>query len=114
MRSNRSGMLIFACALLASCVEPQFTAFHPPADKRATADDRAPADERVVITLNQGDIAHCTSVGNIKVRAEAGGVFGAEREFRNRIFALGGNAGFVTEGTLEKPEEGIAYRCLLR
>jgi hypothetical protein len=34
-----------------------------------------------------------------------------QRTLKNQTVGLGGNAAFVTEGTLRMPQAGVAYKC---
>jgi hypothetical protein len=68
----------------------------------------------VRVTKVKEDVATCAAVGNIKVPVNTDGVpniTNPATEFRNQVIGLGGNAGFVTLGTVDFPREGIAYRC---
>jgi hypothetical protein len=61
-----------------------------------------------------GDVAGCTAVGNIKVPEDSDGLISnghALAELKNQVIGFGGNAAFVTEGTLAMPWSGIAYHC---
>jgi len=69
----------------------------------------APGAAHVRLTKTPGDVSACKPVGNIKVPIELNA--NAESRFRDQVVGLGGNAGFVTVGTLRAPAEGIAYQC---
>jgi len=76
----------------------------------------APGADQVRLTKNPADMANCKPVGNIQVPGPRGlDVLGdPERQFRNRVVGLGGNAGLVTStaaGLNDVPREGIGYRC---
>lgn len=90
-----------ACVLLASTAACVTTVLAPGADK-------------VRITQVPSDVSNCTAVGNIRVpRLDNGNVdrSNAEAKFRNRTIGLGGNTAFLTAGSPDVPDEGIAYRC---
>ena len=74
----------------------------------------APGADAVRVTTTVSDVANCKPVGNLATpRNEKGGVNleNAANQFRNQAVGLGGNAAFVTDGSLNIPYEGIAYRC---
>jgi hypothetical protein len=54
------------------------------------------------------------AVGNLQVpKNELGNVdlLNAQAQFRNQTVGLGGNAAFVTEGSVNTPVVGVAYHC---
>jgi len=72
----------------------------------------APGADQVRVTNLAADVKGCTPVGNIKVPEGKVALFGNQVNLvRNQTIGFGGNAAFVTEGTLRYPETGIAYRC---
>ena len=99
MHQRITGFLIVtAClVLLSACVTTQ----------------AAPGADKVKVTNIAADVAGCTAVGNIHVPRTDGvvDVRNAGTQFRNAVVGLGGNAGFVTDGGLNFPADGIAYRC---
>jgi hypothetical protein len=74
----------------------------------------APGADKIKVTTMATDVAGCTAVGNIHVPRNNDGLvdgINAGTQFRNAVVGLGGNAGFVTDGGLNIPADGIAYRC---
>jgi len=74
----------------------------------------APGADQVRLTKSPADVATCRAVGNIQVPRDpqTGTVdLNAQRQFRNQVVGLGGNAGLVTDGLLGIPSAGIAYQC---
>jgi len=74
----------------------------------------APGADRVHVTTLPSDVSNCVAVGNLKAtRGADGAVDGANAaaEIRNQTVGLGGNAAFVSAGSVGVPLEGIAYRC---
>jgi hypothetical protein len=74
----------------------------------------APGAGSVRLTRNPPDVADCSPVGNVEVPTNDQGlvdIANAETQFRNQVIGHGGNTGLVTEGMLDVPSAGIAYRC---
>ena len=74
----------------------------------------APGAEQVLVTNVAADVAGCATVGNILVPRDGDGfvrVNFALGQLKNQAIGLGGNAVFVTDGTLKIPEAGVAYHC---
>ena len=74
----------------------------------------APGAARVLVTEHASDVATCTAVGNFRVPVDVNrqsDIANASTLFRNRVVALGGNAGLVTDGPVNIPVAGVAYRC---
>ena len=91
----RTAMLLVACAMT-GCVS------------------LAPGADKVVLTRDASDVATCTAVGNVRVQVDVNrqvDIANASAVFRNRVVALGGNTGLVTDGSVGIPVEGTAYRC---
>lgn len=74
----------------------------------------APGAGSVRLTRNPPDVADCSPVGNVKVPTNDQGlvdIANAKTQFQNQVIGQGGNTGLVTEGMLDVPSAGIAYRC---
>jgi hypothetical protein len=74
----------------------------------------APGADQVRLTTSPGDMATCKPAGTIRVPRGPNGtvdIANAQRQFRNQVVGLGGNAGLVTSGLLGAPSEGVAYQC---
>jgi hypothetical protein len=74
----------------------------------------APGAEKVLVTRDASAVATCTAVGDVRVPVDVNrqvDIANASTLFRNRIVALGGNTGFVTDGPVNIPVAGVAYRC---
>jgi hypothetical protein len=74
----------------------------------------APGADKVLVTRDASAVAACTAVGNVQVPVDVNrqvDIANASTLFRNRVVALGGNAGFVTDGPVNIPVAGVAYRC---
>ena len=72
----------------------------------------APGADQVRVTNQAADVRECTPVGNIKIPDDQIALFSNQLNLaRNQAIGFGGNAAFVTEGTLRNPTAGIAYRC---
>jgi hypothetical protein len=74
----------------------------------------APGAEKVLVTNVAADLAGCTAVGNIQVPTNTDGFVWpahATDQLKNQAIGFGGNAAFVTEGTLRIPQAGVAYHC---
>jgi len=74
----------------------------------------APGAAQVRVTNVAADVAGCSPVGNIQVPSDGGGFVSVGRalgQLKNQAIGFGGNAAFVTDGTLDIPEAGIAYHC---
>ena len=73
----------------------------------------APGADKVHLTNDAKDLSACSPVGNVLVQESqtAPVAFNAANEFRNQVVGFGGNAGFVTAGSLGIPTQGVAYRC---
>jgi hypothetical protein len=74
----------------------------------------APGADKVLVTRDASVVATCASVGNVRVPVDVNrqvDIANASTMFRNRVVALGGNTGFVTDGPVSIPVEGVAYRC---
>ena len=74
----------------------------------------APGADKVRLTNDVKGLSACSPVGNVLVpvdRQDAPVAFNAANEFRNQVIGLGGNAGFVSAGSLTMPTQGVAYRC---
>ena len=73
----------------------------------------AGADD-VLLTKNQRQLQSCKAVGDVVITPPADGVRDGgslPRQFRDEVVHLGGNAAFVTFGSLDAPSEGTAYYC---
>ncbi|HKB46296.1 MAG TPA: hypothetical protein VKC57_01270, partial [Ktedonobacterales bacterium] len=85
---------------LLGCTPPQFAL--------------GPGAAQVRVTNTAADVAGCTPVGNIKVPKDSQGFvapYYALGQLKNQAVGFGGNAAFVTEGSLSVPQAGIAYHC---
>jgi hypothetical protein len=74
----------------------------------------APGADKVLLTQDASDVVACTAVGNVQVPVDVNrqvDIANASTLFRNRIVALGGNTGLVTDGPVRIPFEGVAYHC---
>src|SRR5215470_15161747 len=74
----------------------------------------APGADKVLVTRDASVVATCTAVGNVQVQVDVNrqvDIANASTVFRNRVVALGGNTGLVTDGSVGIPFEGVAYRC---
>ena len=94
MRSRTAALLV-ACALT-GCVS------------------LAPGADKVLVTRDASEVAKCTAVGNIRGQVDVNNqtdTANASAVFRNRVVALGGNTGLVTDGSVRVPVQGVAYRC---
>jgi hypothetical protein len=67
-----------------------------------------PGAENIRLTRNTSEVSSCGAVGTIRVRSRGSN---SRTEFRNAVVGFGGNIGFVTNGPMWEPVEGIAYRC---
>ena len=68
----------------------------------------APGAAQVRVTNVAAEVEGCTPVGNIQVPNETPNALG---HLKNQTIGFGGNAAFVTDGTLEFPNVGVAYHC---
>lgn len=92
---TRTAALLFACSMT-GCVS------------------LAPGADKVRVTRDPSDLVTCTAVGNIRVPVDVNrqvDIANASTLFRNRVVALGGNTGFVTDGPVNIPVAGAAYLC---
>jgi hypothetical protein len=74
----------------------------------------APGAAQVQVTKSAGEVAGCAPVGNLQVPKDGEGridFIHALGQFQNQAIGLGGNVGFVTEGTIRTPIAGVAYKC---
>lgn len=72
----------------------------------------APGADQVRVTNRGADVAGCAPVGNLKIPEGQASLFGNQLDiFKNQAIGFGGNAAFVTQGTLRYPEAGVAYQC---
>lgn len=74
----------------------------------------APGADKVRVTRDTSDVVKCTAVGNVRVPVDVNrqvDIANASTLFRNRVAALGGNTGFVTDGPVNIPIAGMAYSC---
>ena len=74
----------------------------------------APGADKVLVTRDASAVVKCTAVGNVRVQVDVNrqvDTANASTVFRNRVVALGGNTGLVTDGSVGVPVEGVAYRC---
>ena len=74
----------------------------------------APGADKVRVTRDASDVVTCTAVGDVRVQVDVNrqvDIANASAVFRNRVVALGGNTGFVTDGSVAIPVGGVAYRC---
>jgi hypothetical protein len=74
----------------------------------------APGADKVLVTKDASAVVACTAVGNIREQVDVNpqtDTANASAVFRNRVVALGGNTGFVMEGSVRVPVQGVAYRC---
>lgn len=67
-----------------------------------------PGSENIRLTRNTSEVSSCGAVGTIRVHSRGSN---SRTEFRNAVVGFGGNIGFVTNGPMWEPAEGIAYRC---
>jgi pimeloyl-ACP methyl ester carboxylesterase len=74
-----------------------------------------PGADQVRLTQNAAIVANCKLAGEIHVprnpETNTVSMADAERQFRNQVVSLGGNAGLVTSGLVAIPNDGIAYQC---
>jgi hypothetical protein len=73
-----------------------------------------PGADKVLVTRDPSAVVECTAVGNVRVPVDVNrqsDIANASTLFRNRVVALGGNTGFVTDGPVSIPVGGVAYRC---
>jgi hypothetical protein len=68
----------------------------------------------VYITDQQAEVADCRPIENIQL-ADGHRDYGKDNDlqFRLRVARLGGNTGLVISGTLDRPLEGVAFKCPL-
>ena len=74
----------------------------------------APGADKVLLTTDASAVVTCTAVGNVREEVDVNrqtDTANASAVFRNRVVALGGNTGFVTDGSVRVPVQGVAYRC---
>jgi len=74
----------------------------------------APGADKVLLTRDASAVATCTTVGNVREQVAVNrqtDTANASAVFRNRVVALGGNTGFVSDGSVRVPVQGVAYRC---
>ena len=74
----------------------------------------APGADKVLLTTDSSAVMTCTAVGNVREQVDVNrqtDTANASAVFRNRVVALGGNTGFVTDGSVRVPVQGVAYRC---
>lgn len=74
----------------------------------------APGADKVLLTQDASDVVTCTAVGKVQVAVDVNrqvDIANASTLFRNRVVALGGNTGLVTDGPVHIPFEGVAYHC---
>ena len=74
----------------------------------------APGADKVLVTSDAAAVVKCTAVGNVREQVDVNrqtDTANASAVFRNRVVALGGNTGFVTDGSVRVPVQGVAYRC---
>jgi len=75
----------------------------------------APGAADVHVTNSAADVKGCAPVGNIALPKDGKGLLEdpnhALGQLQNQVVGFGGNAAFVTEGTLTIPQAGVAYRC---
>ena len=74
----------------------------------------APGANKVLVTSDASAVVTCTAVGNIREQVDVNrqtDTANASAVFRNRVVALGGNTGLVTDGSVRVPAQGVAYRC---
>jgi hypothetical protein len=75
----------------------------------------APGAADVRVTNSVADVNGCAPVGNIELPKDGKGLLDdpnhALGQLKNQVVGLGGNAAFVSEGTLAIPQAGVAYRC---
>ena len=74
----------------------------------------APGADKVLVTRDASAVATCTAVGNVREQVDVNrqtDTANASTVFRNRVVALGGNTGLVTDGSVRVPAQGVAYRC---
>ena len=72
------------------------------------------SSDPVYITDQQIEVANCKPIESIRLADEHsrdGYGMDNQLQFRQRVARLGGNTGLVTSGTLDRPLEGIAFRC---
>jgi hypothetical protein len=73
-----------------------------------------PGADKVLVTNDASAVVTCTAVGNVRDQVDVNrqtDIANASAVFRNRVVALGGNTGFVTDGSVRVPVQGVAYRC---
>jgi hypothetical protein len=74
----------------------------------------APGASDVRVTNVAADVASCNPIGNIQLPRDGDGFVSPVRalgQLKNQAIGFGGNAAFVTEGSLDIPLAGVAYRC---
>jgi hypothetical protein len=74
----------------------------------------APGADKVLVTSDASAVVTCTAVGNVREQVDVNrqtDTANASAVFRNRVVALGGNTGLVTDGSVRVPVQGVAYRC---
>jgi len=74
----------------------------------------APGADKVRVTNKPSDVEKCTARGKIHVPVNIDrqvDLANASANFRNQVVALHGNTGLVTDGPLDIPVGGVAYRC---
>ena len=74
----------------------------------------APGADKVLVTRDASAVVTCTAVGNVREQVDVNrqtDTANASAVFRNRVVALGGNTGLVTDGSVRVPVQGVAYRC---
>jgi hypothetical protein len=66
----------------------------------------------VYITDQQAEVASCRPIENIRL-ADQHREYGQDNQlqFQLRVARLGGNTGLVISGTLDRPLEGVAFKC---
>ena len=101
MYSTNWLLIVLGCLTgFTACTPPQFVL--------------APGAAGVRVTNSAADVAGCTPVGNIKVPRDAQGFvapYYALGQLKNQAVGFGGNAAFVTDGSVSIPQAGIAYHC---
>jgi hypothetical protein len=73
-----------------------------------------PGADKILMTRDAAAVLPCTAVGKVRLQVDVNrqvDTANANAAFRNRVIALGGNTGFVTDGSVRVPVEGVAYRC---
>jgi len=74
----------------------------------------APGADEIRLTATASEVTPCKPVGNIETPRAPNGLVDiglAKTQFRNLAVGLGSNAALVTEGSVNHPVAGIAYRC---